>query len=491
MDITKDLLIHLDRNGLESKSHADLVNLCDELLDRVRTLEERLNKNSSNSSISPSTFILEQAVNDSKFQKNIEKKEASKDKMRKQRAQSFGREQVLPVTAIQNLYPDQCTLCHHAFNVTYSQTTCFTAYYQLDLEKGDGALGGYMATHTKYNLYGVTCEYCHQSTCYQPKQISTTEEKVIARQWQLIGPTLASIIAYLKYDIGSTIRKIQRLLVDFFQIHLSVGAICNSLHETGLSAEPITEQLKETISQVDLLHADETGWKEKKKSLWLWVFITINTCLFMVGGRTKKMAQTFLKGNDFDGWLMSDGYLAYRDYQKRFRCWAHLERKAKGIQETNWIDGINFGEFVLEHFKKFKAAIYDLRKSNQAGQSLKVQFQKDLAAFQVKCEYYINSNHTATKALAREFLNDWDCIFRILEHPDYPLTNNEAERALRHWVIIRKITQGTRSPIGSKALSILASIIATCRLRAVKTIDFVKNTIVSARSGNPLPVYQR
>jgi transposase len=283
-------------------------------------------------------------------------------------------------------------------------------------------------------------------------------------------------------DIGSTLRKIKRLLLDFFKIQLSVGAICNSLHETGLSAEPVAEKITEAINQADLLHADETGWKEKKKSLWLWVFITVNTCLFMVGGRTKKMTQTFLKNNGFEGWLMSDGYLAYRDYQKRFRCLAYLKRKAKGIKETNWIDGINFGEFILEQFEHFKSAIYESRQSSSSPQSLKKQFRETLLAFQVNCQRYINSEHKATRLLARELLNDWGCIFRILGYPDYQLTNNEAERALSHWVIIRKITQGARSPAGSKSLSILASIIATCRLRAVSTIEFMKDIVVLTRS---------
>lgn len=458
----------------------------------MRTLEERLSKNSTNSSIAPSTFIPGPAANESEFRAMRTETEEKANKMatpRKQRAQGFGRKQQLPVTAEKDLYPLHCSHCQHRFDEPQAHGVCFTAYYQLDLERSDAALGGYIATHTKYSLYAVTCDACHQATRYRPAEIPTTEEKVMVKEWQLIGPTLASVITYLKYDMGSTFRKIQRLLLDFFKVQISVGAICNSLHEMGLSAEPVTEQLKEAINQADRLHADETGWKEKKKSLWLWVFITVNTCLFMVGGRTKKMAQTFLKNNAFSGWLMSDGYRAYRDYQKRFRCWAHLERKAKGIKETNWLDGINFGEFIVEQFERFKSAIYESRKSSSAPpQSIKKQFQEALLAFQAKCQRYINAEHKATRLLAREFLNDWDCIFRILDYPDSPLTNNEAERALRHWVIIRKITQGTRSPIGSKSLSILASIIATCRLRAVSTIEFMKDIVVSARSGSPLPI---
>jgi len=46
-------------------------------------------------------------------------------------------------------------------------------------------------------------------------------------------------------------------------------------------------------------------------------------------------------------------------------------------------------------------------------------------------------------------LNDWDTIFTVLDHPHLPLTNNEAERALRHWVILRKLIYGTRTEQGS------------------------------------------
>jgi transposase len=40
--------------------------------------------------------------------------------------------------------------------------------------------------------------------------------------------------------------------------------------------------------------------------------------------------------------------------------------------------------------------------------------------------------HGKTHELAVEFLNDWGAIFAVLSDPLWPLTNNEAERALRH-----------------------------------------------------------
>ncbi len=46
------------------------------------------------------------------------------------------------------------------------------------------------------------------------------------------------------------------------------------------------------------------------------------------------------------------------------------------------------------------------------------------------------------RALARELLNDWNTFWMALDHPELPLTNNEAGRARRHWVIARRIGMG-------------------------------------------------
>jgi hypothetical protein len=46
------------------------------------------------------------------------------------------------------------------------------------------------------------------------------------------------------------------------------------------------------------------------------------------------------------------------------------------------------------------------------------------------CLRLADSRHEKTRALARELLNDWDPFWVILDHPELPLTNNEAERAL-------------------------------------------------------------
>ena len=58
-----------------------------------------------------------------------------------------------------------------------------------------------------------------------------------------------------------------------------------------------------------------------------------------------------------------------------------------------------------------------------------------LAELRAACAHSQGSDHGKTHALAVELLNDWAAIFTVLSHPELPLTNNDAERALRHWVI--------------------------------------------------------
>lgn len=74
-----------------------------------------------------------------------------------------------------------------------------------------------------------------------------------------------------------------------------------------------------------------------------------------------------------------------------------------------------------------------------------------------------------------------------MDYPAWPLTNNEAERALRHWVILRRITQGTRSEQGSRALALFASVIETCRLRQSSPLLYIRDVIKLRRQGENVP----
>ncbi len=87
------------------------------------------------------------------------------------------------------------------------------------------------------------------------------------------------------------------------------------------------------------------------------------------------------------------------------------------------------------------------------------------------------------RALAKEILNDWDAVIAFVKNPFLPPTNNEAERALRHAVIARRISFGTRTTEGSRAYAALLSVIETCRLRGQDPWTYIAETVALGRKG--------
>ena len=90
-------------------------------------------------------------------------------------------------------------------------------------------------------------------------------------------------------------------------------------------------------------------------------------------------------------------------------------------------------------------------------------------------------------ALSWEILNGWEAVIASIANPLLPPTNNDAERALRHAVIARPITFGTRTDEGSRLYAAGPSVIDTCRKRGVDPWSYARDLIAAARKGSSLP----
>ncbi len=285
-------------------------------------------------------------------------------------------------------------------------------------------------------------------------------------------------------------RQIIRFLLDLFGLELSFGTIQNCKIESARALAPVEEQLVDQLLSTELMHADEISHPEGASLLWLWVFISANTALYLVGRRSKEIFQNLLESGQitFNGWLMSDGYKVYRDYPNRLRCWAHIMRKATGLSECYTPGSRTAGERVLQILDQLIHAIYQAREGpNQGKLSIKQTYQALLDELYALAQKMSTSGHEKTRQLGVELLNDWDAFFRVLDNPCWPLTNNKAERALRHWVILRRITYGTGSEQGSRALALFASVITTCRLRAHSPLLFIRDVVQARRDGLEAP----
>ena len=521
MKLTDHDIRQIDWDYVLGLSLDEVRSLAMNLLDDLKIYIDRLNQNSTNSSIPPSQQPLwadgsksddseeletlddeassipsDDVGNDDPAPDNEENNSSitsdisgttdnAKKKPGKQPgAPGSGRKLELPITDTIIHKASSCAACNQ-FLGDESSFAATTGLYVLDIEDAGNGMMGISVSHIKH-LYGETECTCGHKTATMPGRCKAEEGWTVSlTEWHLCGPMLVSLIACLSKRMRLSRAKIQEFLNDWLGIWLAIGTINQCIHEAGRAMEPIKEQLIEEIHGSDLLHIDETGWKEKSKGLWLWVFTTATICLFLIGPRTKAIAASIL--NDFSGWIMTDGYNAYRHYDKRLRCWAHLIRKCKGLSESVDQTAQRFGQQGVDFFKILEDAVYAAREGPGEINLMEI-YSDQLDQFKKLCNENRESSHEKTRELAREFLNDWDAIWQVLSDISFPLTNNEAERILRHWVIDRLVSFGTRTQEGSQAFSLLASIIETCRKRNVLPWPYIAQVVGERRKGNDAPV---
>ncbi|MBL7164548.1 MAG: IS66 family transposase [Anaerolineales bacterium] len=502
-------LKQIDQDYLESLPPDKLLDVSLKLLEDLKEAHDRLNQTPQNSSRPSGSYApwegsvlneggsdeeqgddekAERETNGKVTEDSVDEAVSEEDQQPKKKAgkqkgaKGHGRKVALEVTGIEIHRAEKCSACGEEFGED-EEFKAHTGMYVVDIEMGEP---GIKVTHVKH-LYGEISCNCGHITKTEPGRCEKEAGwEVELTEWHLVGPTLVSLIVCLSLRMRMSRPRIQEFLNDWLGVNLSVGTINQAITEGGRAVEPIEEQLISEVKQSELLYADETGWKENGRLVWLWVLVTNTVTLFVIGKRSWEVLADILEG--YAGWLMSDGYRVYRKYARRLRCWAHLIRKARGLSESLNQEAQIFGENVLTCLTMLIEQVYQARAGPHT--NLKTEFADQLEELKAWCEQHRDSPHEKTRQLARELLNDWDAIWTVLEYPELPLTNNIAEHALRHWVISRKISHGTRTQQGSRAFTLLASVIDTCRQRSILPWPYLADVIAARRKGllaPPLP----
>lgn len=401
-------------------------------------------------------------------------------------AKGFGRTQKLAYTEATPHHPDSCAGCGRT--LSHGGAVAYTAWDDIDIAEKVAGQAGLFLQVTRHTLYAGTCLCGHVTrAAHHVAPDDPFWDKVALGQWRLIGPRLAGAIVFLALRMRLSRARIREFFIELFDLQLSTGVLDETIREAGRAVAPLEDEMVLDIEQAVLLHADETPWKEAGQPFWLWVFVASFTTLFFVCSRGLEILSNVLTAK-FVGNLMTDGYQAYRHLGRRLRCWAHLIRKCQGLIDSTDAKVARAGKGMHEVLCTLMEAIYAARAAQ--GQPMGVLASlhaTDIARLRALCERHRDDGNDKLRALAREFLLDWDVILRQVSEPQLPLTNNAAEQALRHWVIARRISMGTRSEAGTRAFALLASVIETCRKRSASSWTFIANVIAAARRGLAVP----
>jgi hypothetical protein len=278
-----------------------------------------------------------------------------------------------------------------------------------------------------------------------------------------LGVGLVSLIATLRAEWRLPVRAIQQYLGSVHDLALSVGAIHGALGQAARAGQPTIEATLAAMRGSPLVHADETGWRENGHNGYLWSFSTPSARYYLHGRREKGMVDRAL-GAEFSGVLVSDFYAAYDHYDGlQQKCWVHLLRDIHTLRVQHpaderldaWATGMQalYTEAVAEAVALVEATQAERRAAHR-------RYQTRLVTL---CAPY-EADETAPQAvLCRRMARHEHAVFVFLLEPGVPADNNPAERSVRHEVIARKISGGTRSAHGTAVRLALATLFGTWR----------------------------
>lgn len=278
-------------------------------------------------------------------------------------------------------------------------------------------------------------------------------------------------------------------------------SLIEATHHLADFLKPTYDLLKEEIRREKVLHADETPHRmlegDDKTNWQLWGFSSKKTSYFEAHNtRSGDVASEFLKNSSCE-FLMSDVYSGYgkaiRDANmarasiglpaiQGIYCNAHARRRFKEAKERFPDDA----QFFIDQYQKIYALESELvdkppeeilrvrQKMRPHFESMKLKAIELTPAFPEK---------SAMGKAFSYFLRNFAELTAFIADSKLPIDNNSQERLLRNPVIGRKTWYGTHSKRGAETMTILFSIVESCKLNGLNPREFVRKLVADIHEG--------
>jgi hypothetical protein len=334
--LTKEDLAQMDRQYFQNLKKESLVEAACNLQNFAVELIERLEQDSSNSSKPPSSDNPFKKGSGTEDKKNKVKNKSDEENVKRSPgkqpgAEGFWRSPVPEAEEIIIHCPGHCAACNRKIQTDEIDNSPYMGHYVFELEK---MTSGIRIVCTLHHYYGAVCE-CGHETKERPgegyiSEVKDRKKDLKLTEYTITGPMLTAFIAALSVRYKMSRRKIREFLCCRYNLKLSVGTIDKCIREAGVSCYPVVDELLDDLQKANIVNLDETSWYEKGCLKWIWAAVSKVTIIFHIGTRKKEELLNLITAA-FTGWLVTDGYGAYRSHEKRQRCLAHLIRKAVGL----------------------------------------------------------------------------------------------------------------------------------------------------------------
>ena len=319
------------------------------------------------------------------------------------------------------------------------------------------------AVTTEYTIYRRYCKQCRKVVePFFPYALPHAR----------FGLRLMLLVLILKLDKRLPSKQITSLLKMQYGLGISDGEVYGMLRQAAEAFGSYYTTLQEKIRNALVKHSDETSWRENGENRWLWLFINREVALYLIREKRSSKVPIAELGDQQNKIVNSDRFSAYSQLAKKTGClqqlcWAHILRESERLAKL-------YPEACYVH-KRLKY-IYAKATSEKPPSVEKLLHWTGLIVDTRR--YRIPRVYKFAKSICRVH---GDNLFRFVGNPEVESTNNRAERGLRHAVVIRKISNGSRSEQGSEITAKLLSVVQTAKMNSVNPMSFMMDVLQKAK----------
>ena len=323
-----------------------------------------------------------------------------------------------------------------------------------------------LTSKVKTTRFDIHRKYC--PTCKKLVEPEVKEALPHAR----FGLNLMLLVMYLRLGLRLPGNKVREYFTTMHNLTISEGEIVHILKQLTVAFGDFYCHLEKLVKLARVKHTDSTSWRVDGKNYFAWVFIAAGIVIYKIRKRNNHKVALAMFGKQKGNVLVVDRHSAFRTLAEKAGfllqlCWSHILADTKDLKK-------NFGAEGKYMHKKLKE-IYALAKGlNHEGTIEQVE--------QLKAEIFLLTQRHYKHITIRRFVNnlwkrDAENLFRFVMDKEIDSTNNISERELRSLVIIRKISNGSRSRRGANATAMLLSVIQTLRFRNENVLQNLQNIL--------------
>jgi transposase len=429
---------------------------------RIAESEERLNKNSTNSSRPPSS--------DPPSVKRRPPAPASGKKRGGQPGHRHRPRALVPPEGLRQVIecrPPHCRWCGHDLHGDDPEPLVHQVAEVPPIQP----------TVDEYRLHRLKCPRCHTRTCATlPAGVPTGA----------FGPRPRAILSVLAgaYRLGK--RPIRQLASDLLGLSISTGMISRLERQAAEELAAPVEELRQYVRDSPSAHIDETSWRQGRDKAWLWVAVTRLVTIFAIATSRGADVARGLLGTDRRKVVISDRFEGYGWIKRRQYCWAHLNRDFQAMVDRGG-GSAEAGRRLLAHSGEVFGWWHRVRDGTMARSTLRTNVAILRFLFRSELRRGVDCGCAKTAATCRELLRGETHLWTFVRVEGVEPTNNHAERALRHGVIYRELSGGADSEAGSRFVERMLSVVATCRQQEIHVLDYLTRCYQAHLEGQPVP----